>query len=284
MFVFFLSLITLSPSWANLPVIDAHIHAGFPGGLEDFSKIPMSEEQLLKEFQAQNVVGAVAHGHDGVYKHSEKIQKLPVFQCYGLRANTSLAKVERALKKKEARCIKVYLGYVHKFAYDKSYRPFYRLAEKYDVPVVFHTGDTYSKKAKLKFADPLTIDEVAVDFPKTTFVMAHLGNPWIDSAMEVTYKNSNVYVDVSALLIGDTLKNPEAVEGMVVQPIKKAFAYVGDAEKFLFGSDWPLASIEDSVESVKKAIPKKHWCKVFYENAKKVFRMHEITAKCELSN
>jgi predicted TIM-barrel fold metal-dependent hydrolase len=272
----------LTTAHAELPIIDAHVHASFSGGLEDFSKIPMTEEQFFKELKEINGVGAVAHGHDGVYKHSEAIKKLPVFQCYGLRANASLAKAEKALKAKEARCIKVYLGYVHKYAYDKSYRPFYKLAEKYDVPVVFHTGDTYSQKAKLKYADPLTIDEVAVDFPKTTFVMAHLGNPWIDSAMEVTYKNPNVYVDLSALLIGDTLKDAEAVEGMVVQPVKKAFAFVGDPNKFLFGSDWPLSSLKDSVESIKKSIPQKHWCKVFYENAKKVFRMTEITAKCEI--
>jgi predicted TIM-barrel fold metal-dependent hydrolase len=45
----------------------------------------------------------------------------------------------------------------------KFYEPAYQLAQKYDVPVIFHTGDTYSVKAKLKYADPLTIDEVAVD-------------------------------------------------------------------------------------------------------------------------
>jgi predicted TIM-barrel fold metal-dependent hydrolase len=100
--------------------------------------------------------------------------------------------------------------------------------------------------------------------------------------MEVVYKNDNVYVDLSALLIGDTLKDSEAVESMVIQPIKKAFAYIGNPNKFLFGSDWPLSSLKDSVESLKKAIPKQHWCKVFFENAKTVFRMKEIQAKCKL--
>ena len=45
--------------------------------------------------------------------------------------------------------------------------PYGRLAAKYDIPVIFHTGDTYSQSAKVKYAHPLFIDDVAVDFPET---------------------------------------------------------------------------------------------------------------------
>jgi len=145
--------------------------------------------------------------------------------------------------------------------------------------VVFHTGDTYSTKAKLKFADPLTIDEVAVDFPKTTFVIAHLGCPWIDSAMEVTYKNPNVYVEASAMLIGDINSDKEALDTLMIQPIRKAFNFIADPNKFLFGTDWPLVNIKDYFEAYKKAIPEKHWCKVFFGNAVKVFRLKELEGK-----
>lgn len=46
-------------------------------------------------------------------------------------------------------CINMYLGYVHQYAYDENYEPAYDLAEGYDVPVVFHTGDTNSRRANL---------------------------------------------------------------------------------------------------------------------------------------
>ena len=52
------------------------------------------------------------------------------------------------------------MGYIHRFAFDSAYKPIYDLAKKFKVPVVFHTGDTYSTKGKLKYADPLTIDEL----------------------------------------------------------------------------------------------------------------------------
>jgi predicted TIM-barrel fold metal-dependent hydrolase len=148
------------------------------------------------------------------------------------------------------------------------------MAEKYDVPVVFHTGDTSSTRAKLKFADPLTIDEVAVDHPKVRFVIAHCGNPWIESAAEVAYKNPNVYLEGSALLIGDLDQMPrEKVDLYVVRPLSWIFGYVEDPTKLMFGSDWPLTEISSYVKAFKRAIPREHWQAVFHDNAVRVFKL-----------
>ncbi len=46
---------------------------------------------------------------------------------------------------------------------------------KYSIPIIFHTGDTYSRKAKLKYAHPLGVDEVVVDYPEVNFVLAPSG-------------------------------------------------------------------------------------------------------------
>jgi hypothetical protein len=265
----------LPAGWPALPVVDAHTHADLGGHEEPFSKIPETLAQFLKELKEIGGVGAVGHGASGVRKLEPELASLPLYQCYGVRQKVNVADVEKALKSNSARCIKIYLGYIHRFAYDRAYRPLYPLAAKYDVPVVFHTGDTYSTKGKLKYADPLTIDEVAVDFPKTTFVIAHLGNPWIESAAEVTYKNPNVFVEASALMIGD-LTNQEDVDTYLVKPLKWAYGYVGDSSKFMYGTDWPLVSMKAYFEAYKKAIPEKDWCKVFFGNAVRVFRMKEL--------
>ena len=68
----------------------------------------------------------------------------------------------------------------------------YELAIEFDVPVMFHSGDTYTPKGKVRFAHPLHIDDVAVDFPDLKIVICHVGNPWIRDCMEVVYKNANV--------------------------------------------------------------------------------------------
>src|SRR5579872_1023655 len=100
------------------------------------------------------------------------------------------------------RALKAYLGYLHQAPDHPGYRPYYELAERHKLPFVFHTGDTYSPRAKLRFAHPLGVDDVAVDHPRVQFVLAHLGNPWLTVAVEVVYKNINVWADLSGLAVG----------------------------------------------------------------------------------
>lgn len=254
-----------------LPVVDAHLHADFSGRHEEEIGLPGGREALLAEFARAGVVGAVAHTAE--YADGLAEPALPgVVQCAGVREKVNLGLLKTGLASGRYRCVKIYLGYAHVWAHDRRYKPVYELAAKHGVPVVFHTGDTYSAKAKLKYADPLTIDEVAVDHPKTTFVIAHCGNPWVQSAAEVVYKNPNVYMECSALLVGDLRKAaPGAVDEYFVKPLAWAFGYVEDPKKLMFGSDWPLASIAQAVEASKKAIPKEHWRAFFHDNAARVF-------------
>lgn len=266
---------------SDLQIIDAHIHTGFDNQPEETSQIPYSQEQLLKEFKDNNVVGAVSMNgrNGGGYVDFSQIanNKTQVIHCVGVNLPPDKKMIEDGLKSKKYGCIKIYLGYLHAYAYDKPYRPLYTLAEKYNVPVVFHTGDTYSTKGKLKYSDPLTIDEVAVDFPKVKFVIAHVGNPWIQSAAEVAYKNPNVFVDASALLIGKLSEYSESdLKTYVVDPLSWAFGYMENPKKLMFATDWPLVSIKDYATVLKKAIPKEHWEKVFRTNAQEVFGFKDL--------
>jgi predicted TIM-barrel fold metal-dependent hydrolase len=229
-----------------------------------------SREELAAEMKRNHVVAAVSMAHDGdVFAD---LSDLGIVQCAGVGTTVDAEALEAGLRSKRYRCLKVYLGYVHRFASDPAYEPVYRLAETYGVPVVFHTGDTDSRKAKLKFADPLTVDEVAVDHPGVTFILAHSGNPWIESAAEVAYKNPNVFLDGSAFLIGDLRSMPRAdVDRYVVQPLRWVFGYVQDPRKLMFGTDWPLTEIGPYLDAFRRAIPRKHWKAVFHDNAARVF-------------
>jgi uncharacterized protein len=256
-----------------LQIIDAHTHTSFTGENEPTTGRPKTMDQYFKEWREAGIVGAVAHtAADGANFHD--LASRNVIYCGGVGEQVDLKRIENGLKSRQYRCIKIYLGYGHRYAYDPQFEPVYALAQKYDVPVVFHTGDTYSKVAKLKFADPLTIDEVAVDHPKVNFVIAHCGNPWIESAAEVAYKNDNVYIECSAMLTGDMDQIPkEKVDTYVVRPIAWVFGYIEDPKKLMFGSDWPLVSMKPYVEAYKRAIPKEHWRAVFHDNAARVFKL-----------
>ena len=256
-------------------VIDAHTHTNFDGKPQKTSGIPNTQEQYFHELSENHVVAAVSmNARDGgglliAPEHH-------IVNCAGIALPANYKKVEEGIKNKNYQCIKIYLGYVHAFPSDKRYLPLYKMAEKYNVPVVFHTGDTYSIKAKLKFSDPLTIDEVAVEYPNVTFVIAHVGNPWIESAAEVAYKNPNVYLDGSALLIGKLSEySKDGLQKYVIEPLKYVYGYA-DYQKLMFGTDWPLVGMKDYLTAFKQAIPKEHWDDVFYKNARRVFHMNDL--------
>lgn len=256
-----------------IPIIDVHTHTVFTGGTEAATGRPKTRNQYFKEWREAGIVGAVAHTSASGGNYSG-LQSQNVIYCGGVGDRIDVKRIERGLKSGQYGCIKIYLGYTYRYAYAPQYKPIYRLAQKYDVPVVFHTGDTNSTRAKLKFADPLTIDEVAVDHPKVRFVIAHCGNPWIESAAEVAYKNPNVYLECSAMLTGDLDQAPkEKVDAYVVRPIAWIFGYLEDPKKMMFGTDWPLVSMKPYVNAYKRAIPKEHWKAVFHDNAVRVFKL-----------
>jgi predicted TIM-barrel fold metal-dependent hydrolase len=155
--------------------------------------------------------------------------------------------------------------------------PYYELAAKHGVPFVFHTGDTYSPRAKLRYARPLLVDDVAVDHPRVRFVMAHLGNPWLLDAAEVVYKNVNVWADLSGTVVGDAAsftaeENRDAIADTVAG-VRNAFRYAERPNRFLYGSDWPLAPMQEYRDFVRSAIPEPYHEQVFEENARKLFRL-----------
>lgn len=267
----------------ELRVIDVHTHTMFTGEPEKSSGIPMTQSEYLKELAEVNAVGAIAHTvpHE-VHTHLEDnttyhdLRSHGVVHCAGVSSRINEADLEQKLKSGARGCIKIYLGYIHQYAYDPHYEPAYRLAQKYDVPVVFHTGDTYSDVAMVKYSHPLTIDEVAVRHPKVRFVIAHCGNPWIQDAAEVAYKNPNVYLDGSAFAIGNLDDQPqEKIDEYMVKPLRWIFGYIENPKKLIYGTDWPLARMEPYLRNFKKAIPREYWNDVFHDNAVRVFKLKD---------
>ena len=169
---------------------------------------------------------------------------------------------------------KIYAGYYHFDVSSPVYTPVYDLAEKHDLAVVIHTGDTYSDRGLLKYSHPLCVDELAVSRPNLRIVICHMGEPWIYDACEVAGKNANVYMDMSGMMIGNTAY----FENMTANPLipdrfRQALALTDKYEKVLFGTDWPLVPMGAYIEFCNKLIPPEAYHMVFYENAKKVFRL-----------
>jgi predicted TIM-barrel fold metal-dependent hydrolase len=289
-------------------MIDTHIHAvppGLPGikpepedvkklykgllsEMADRLKVEMDQAKLKFAFGMGSLEGS-KDDPLGIARTLELSRSVPGLKAIGVadprrtepeHLRAVEAQIERHREKLVA--FKAYLGYLHFGPEDPNYVPYYRLAAKYHLPVIVHTGDNWSTTAKVKYAHPLRMDEVAVDHPEVRFVLAHFGNPWLIDAAEVVFKNANVWADLSGLFVGgdkeiqDLLgaaKTPDSAPGLLFSDLKKAIGYVGDYGRFLYGSDWPLAPLASYRRLIESLIPKEHHRAVFRTNAEHLFKL-----------
>lgn len=136
------------------------------------------------------------------------------------------AELERYVTDMGFRGLKLYPTYQHFYANDNRLYPLYSKAQELGIPVMVHTGSSIFRGARLKYGDPLHMDDVAVDFPDLTLLMVHSGRGfWYDRAYFLTKLHANVYMEISGL------------------PPQRLLNYFPElervADKVVFGSDWP---------------------------------------------
>jgi predicted TIM-barrel fold metal-dependent hydrolase len=118
---------------------------------------------------------------------------------------------------------------------DRKVYPLYEELESLGVPALFHTGQTGigsglpgGRGIKLRYSDPMLLDDVAADFPGLTIIMAHPSVPWQDAAIAVAQHKANVYIDLSGW-------SPKYFPPQLVRAANTLLK-----DKVLFGSDYPL--------------------------------------------
>lgn len=167
--------------------------------------------------------------------------------------------------------LKLYPGYEPFYPHDSRLQIVYDMAVDYDVPVMFHSGDTYAPTAKVRYAHPLHIDDVAVDNPDMKIVICHVGNPWIKDCMEVVYKNENVYADFSGLVLGDFTHR---FEQYMKKQLEEMLLYAGEPSYFLYGTDWPISTMSSYIsfmDQLDLAADDKEL--IMWKNAARLFKL-----------
>jgi len=170
--------------------------------------------------------------------------------------------LDTLVKEKDFRGLKLYPTYQHFYPNQKEIYPLYATAMELGIPVMFHTGSSTYKNAKIKYGDPLHLDEVATDFEELTMIMAHSGRGfWYNRAFFLSRIHTNLYMEISGL------------------PPQNLLHYFPDfeknAEKILFGSDWPgVKGIRDNIDALSKLPLKEETIhKILYENAEKILKL-----------
>lgn len=115
----------------------------------------------------------------------------------------------------------------------------YRECETRGVPVMVHTGTSIFPRARNVFADPMPVDDVAVDFPRLPIILAHAGRPMYgETAFFLARRHPNVHLDVSGI------------------PPKSLLRYVPRlaqiADKVLWGTDWPAPGVTSPRKNVEE--------------------------------
>jgi len=206
-----------------------------------------------------------------------------MYVCLGVNPHSlcdeNIAALDRFLVSNTARIIgfKIYAGYYHFNINDPVYTPVYKLAAKHGLTVAIHTGDTYSEVGLLEYSHPLAADRLAVNFRDVNFMLCHMGDPWIMDACEVAYKNRNIFLDISGLQAGDAeLISATESRPIVMHHYMQGLQYLNAYEKVLFGTDWPLVPLGAYIDFCKKLVPSDVYEDVFFNNARKLFRLENI--------
>ena len=115
----------------------------------------------------------------------------------------------------------------------------YRRCEERGLPVTVHTGTSIFPGARCKYGRPMELDDVALDFPDLTIIMAHGGRPlWMDEAFFILRRHRNMYLEISGI------------------PPKKLLEYfprlaeIGD--RVVWGTDWPSPGVRDLRENLEQ--------------------------------
>ena len=272
-----------------MKIIDAHFHFGNDVYFDTIARAAQHEnsvEHLAEQYRMRGIVHGIVMGN---LPPAELQPDYPAFTsyCVGIDSESGIGPDEVAAQAgyveqhfQQPGCVglKLYPGYRPFYVYDDSLTPLYELAVRYHKPVAIHTGLTAGSNALLKYSHPLVLDEAAVKFPEVQFVMCHFGEPWFTDAAAVVEKNPNVMVDLSGMLEG---KIPDFAafcqqKQFYIERLKGWLAYLNRYDRFMFGTDWPLANLGDYIAFTKAIIPEKHWNEVFYENARRIYGL-ELT-------
>lgn len=162
--------------------------------------------------------------------------------------------------------------YQHFDPTDRRYWPFFAKCVELDIPTIWHQGTTFPSSARLRWALPLLLEDVAMDFPDLTMIVAHLGHPWEEDLVALMRKTPNMYADISAV---------HYRPWRFWQAMVTAMEY-GVTHKLLLGSDFPsgtvtnvingLRAINDIVEGTAlPKIPAEIQDRIIYENWKGPF-------------
>ncbi|HEY4359456.1 MAG TPA: amidohydrolase family protein [Bryobacteraceae bacterium] len=243
---------------SNLVAIDTHVHIESEIPDNDADKAAKkyfgdsgagrSRKELADYYRSRNI-GCVAFSVDESLTGRPQVPNEEVGQFAAensdvimafasvnpMRGEAAVKEARRLVATGLFRGFKLHPPLMQFFPNDKAAYPFYEVMNEFKMPVIFHTGHSGigtgmpgGGGVRLKYGNPMDIDDVAVDFPDMKIIMAHPSFPWQDQALSVCLHKPNVYIDLSGW-------SPKYFPPSLIQ-----YSNTLLKKKMLFGSDYPL--------------------------------------------
>ncbi|MBW1903283.1 MAG: amidohydrolase [Deltaproteobacteria bacterium] len=227
----------------------SQINPGYYARMDEFSDNPGLFAEYLKSqgLKYAVVLSEVAPATSGLVRPEDVTEfckgqdmLLPFVSINPLFHPDPAERLEFYVKDCGAKGLKFMPSYQFFYPNDASLYPIYSKAQELGIPVMFHIGSSVFKGTKMKYCDPIYLDDIAVDFPDLKIVMAHSGRGfWYEKCFFLSRVHKNVYMEITGL------------------PPDKLLTYFPDldknGEKVLFGSDWPALQVDISknIEAIK---------------------------------
>ncbi|MGH9456857.1 MAG: amidohydrolase family protein [Thermoanaerobaculia bacterium] len=224
------------------PLLDDAAHAGVRELLASPEKLLawMDREEIERacciNYVSPDVMGFSPAANDWIarFTRGHRDRLLPVGSVHPNPTPDLAAELERVLDL-GIRMIKIHPP--HQLFAPNAYRfdlpalaEVYRICSERRIPVMFHTGTSIFPGARNVYADPMPVDDVAVDFPDLRIVLAHAGRPlYGDTAFFLVRRHPNVSVDLS---------------GIPPRSIPRYLPRLAEiADRVLWGTDWPSPGV-----------------------------------------
>lgn len=198
---------------------------------------------VLVNYVSPEVIGFRAEVNDWIAAYARgSARLLPMGSVHPRHTKDARAEAER-LVRLGIRAFKVHPA--HQLLYPHAYldelpglRDVYEVAAKRKIPVTIHTGTSVFPGARNRYTDPVFVDDVAVDFPDLTILLAHAGRPlWYETAAFLARRHPNVYLELS---------------GIPPKKLLDVLPRLPDLEaKCVWGSDWPSPGVRSLRRNVE---------------------------------
>jgi hypothetical protein len=211
------------------------------------------DRAVLVNYVSPDVIGFTeeVNAFIGAYCRGHEDRLVPVGGVHPRLSDDPAGDLERIVARHGIRVLKLHPP--HQLFRVNAYRDggdlpglaaMYERAARLRIPVMVHTGTSVFPAARNKYGDPMDLDDVAVDFPDLTIVMAHGGRPlWMDACMFLLRRHPNVHMDIS---------------GIPPKSLLDYFPRLAEvAHKTMFGTDWPgpgVPGVRGNVEAFR-ALP-----------------------------